>query len=76
MTNFYSKQFTLSKQEASKSLRDAVIVGGGYFLGYFLPILVDTLAKTDFGKYSSIVSLVLSIISPLINRYVNIWRIK
>lgn len=62
----------MSRKEALKSARD-VLLGG---VAYVIPQLLEILGATDFGGYSTIVSLVLAGLTPFINRYVNIWRVK
>ena len=61
----------LSKQEALKSLRDAVIIS----VSGLLPQALEILNATDFGEYTPYVSLVLAIIAPLLNRFLNLWRV-
>lgn len=61
----------LSKKEALKSVRDAVLAS----LGLLLPQLLDIANITDFGGYGIYASIALMIITPFINRFINIWRV-
>ena len=61
----------LSKQERIKSARDAVLIG----LGALLPQLLEILTSVDFGEYSGMVSIVVAMLAPLVNRLLNIKRI-
>lgn len=61
----------ISTQELVKSTRDAVVVS----LGLLIPQLLTLAEQTDFGLYNVYASIILGIVAPLINRYLNGWRV-
>jgi len=61
-----SKPMTLNKQEALKSIRDALLIA----VGGILPQLIETLQVTDFGEYTPYVQIACAMLSPLIYRLV------
>lgn len=67
-----SKQGKLTKKEALKSGRDILIVA----VAAVIPQLLTLLETTDFGEWNLVASIVLAIIAPLANRWLNLIRIK
>lgn len=60
-----TKRGQLSPGDGVKSARDATIVA----VAGLLPQLLEIAGTVDFGEYSTIVSLVLAMVAPLINRW-------
>jgi hypothetical protein len=67
-----SKLGQLTKSEAMKSARDATIVA----LSALVPQLLEIINVTDWGEYSVIVSIVVAMVTPLLNRIFNVLRVK
>jgi len=66
-----SPKGTLSKSEAVKSARDAGLVA----VGALIPQLLEILSVVDFGEHTATVSLVVAMVTPLINRFLNFIRV-
>ena len=58
--------------EFKKSLRDVLIVS----LGSSIPPILEFFQTYDFGEYQLIASAIFGLLSPFINRWVNIIRVK
>lgn len=67
-----SPKGVLSPKEAERSIRDAVITS----VGGLIPVVLEILGATDFGEHTVYASIILTIITPLLNRALNIWRVK
>lgn len=61
----------LTKKEAIKSARDAIIISASALM----PQLFEILSITDFGEHTNTVSLVVAMIMPLLNRVFNFLRV-
>ena len=62
----------LSKQEALKSTRDALLTS----LALLVPQLLEIAEITDFGSWSFGVSMFVAIVTQFMNRFFNIVRVK
>jgi hypothetical protein len=67
----YSKFLTLTKTDLFRSIRDAFVIG---VLGTVLAIL-GILADADLGAYTGIVSALITFVTAIINRWLNILRV-
>ena len=61
----------ISKKEGLKSARDASIAS----LAILIPQLLEMASTVDFWEYGMIVSMVLAVVWPAINRMFNIYRV-
>ena len=61
-----SKRMQLSPQDGLKSARDAIL----FAVGGVLPQLLEILGAVDFGEYTAIVSIIIAMVTPLINRFI------
>ena len=66
-----SPKGTLSKTEVVKSARDAGLVA----IGALIPQLLEIVSMADFGEHTATVSLILAMVTPLINRFLNFIRV-
>jgi len=80
MTEQVTDRFKLSDTEAKKSARDTVVfvgvIGMTAALEAIIPV-IENLGSMDFGSNTFIYSTIISaIIVPLLNRFLNIIRVK
>jgi hypothetical protein len=62
----------MSIKEMKKSLRDILIIS----IGAATPQILELLSNTDWGRYDDIASWALVILMPIINRILNLIRVK
>lgn len=75
-----TNRLDISTKEVKKSARDTVVMGGivgiTAALESIIPV-VEKLGGMDFGQNTFIYSFIISaVIVPLLNRYLNILRVK
>jgi len=65
-------RWKISKKEALKSIRDAILI----LAWALVPEIIKILEITDFWEYQLAVTIILAAFAPMLNRYLNIIRIK